>query len=62
LLNPSDFKNSPWRVLSLEILGDFYIMKGQKIKAKGIYAQAIKIEDIPEIFKNDLEKKIKNIK
>jgi hypothetical protein len=62
LLNPSDFINSPWRVLSLEILGDFYIMKGQKIKAKGIYAQAIKIEDIPEIFKNDLEKKIKNIK
>jgi len=62
LLNPSDFKNSPWRVLSLEILGDFYIMKGQKIKAKDIYAQAIKIEDIPEIFKNDLEKKIKNIK
>jgi hypothetical protein len=37
-------------------------MKGQKIKAKDIYAQAIKIEDIPEIFKNDLEKKIKNIK
>jgi hypothetical protein len=62
LLNPSNFKNSPWRVLSLEILGDFYIMKGQKIKAKDIYTQAIKIEDIPEIFKNDLEKKIKNIK
>jgi hypothetical protein len=62
LLNPSDFKNSPWRVLSLEMLGDFYIMKGQKIKAKDIYTQAIKIEDIPEIFKNDLEKKIKNIK
>jgi len=62
LLNPGDFKNSPWRVLSLEILGDFYISKGQKIKAKDIYGQAIKIEDIPEIFKKDLEKKIKDIK
>ncbi|CAN1596347.1 hypothetical protein MCEME33_00706 [Candidatus Pelagibacterales bacterium] len=62
LLNPSDFKNSPWRVLSLEILGDFYISKGQKIKAKDIYDQAIKIQDIPEIFKKDLEKKIKDIK
>ena len=62
LLNPGDFKNSPWRVLSLEILGDFYISKGQKIKAKDIYDQAIKIQDIPEIFKKDLEKKIKDIK
>ena len=62
LLNPSDFKNSPWRVLSLEILGDFYISKGQKIKAKDIYDQAIKISDIPAIFKKDLEKKIKDIK
>jgi len=62
LLNPSDFKNSPWRVLSLEVLGDFYLSKGQKIKAKDIYDQAIKISDIPEIFKKDLEKKIKDIK
>jgi len=62
LLNPGDFKNSPWRVLSLEILGDFYLSKGQKIKAKDIYDQAIKIQDIPEIFKKDLEKKIKDIK
>ena len=62
LLNPGDFKNSPWRVLSLEILGDFYISKGQKIKAKDIYDQAIRIPDIPEIFKKDLEKKIKDIK
>ena len=62
LLNPGDFKNSPWRVLSLEILGDFYLSKGQKIKAKDVYDQALKISDIPEIFKNDLEKKIKDIK
>ena len=62
LLNPADFKNSPWRVLSLEILGDFYLSKGQKIKAKDIYDQAFKISDIPEIFKKDLEKKIKEIK
>ena len=62
LLNPGDFKNSPWRILSLEILGDFYLSKGQKIKAKDIYDQAIKISDIPEIFKKDLEKKIKDIK
>ena len=62
LLNPGDFKNSPWRVLSLEVLGDFYLYKGQKIKAKDIYDQAIKISDIPEIFKKDLEKKIKDIK
>ncbi len=62
LLNPSDFKDSPWRVLSLEILGDFYLNKGQKIKAKDIYDQAIRISDIPEIFKKDLENKIKNIK
>lgn len=62
LLNPSDFKNSPWRVLSLEILGDFYLNKGQKIKAKDIYDQAIRISDIPEIFKKDLENKVKNIK
>ena len=62
LLNPGDFKNSPWRVLSLEILGDFYLSKGQKIKAKDIYDQAVKISDIPEIFKKDLEKKIKDIK
>ena len=62
LLNPGDFKNSPWRVLSLEILGDFYLNKGQKIKAKDVYDQALKISDIPEIFKKDLEKKIKDIK
>jgi len=62
LLNPVDFKNSPWRVLSLEILGDFYLSKGQKIKAKDVYDQALKISDIPEIFKKDLEKKIKDIK
>ncbi len=62
LLNPGDFKNSPWRVLSLEILGDFYLSKGQKIKAKDVYDQAFKISDIPEIFKKDLEKKIKDIK
>ena len=62
LLNPGDFKNSPWRVLSLEILGDFYLSKGQKIKAKDVYDQALKISDIPEIFKKDLEKKIKDIK
>ena len=62
LLNPSDFKESPWRVLALEILGDFYLSKKQKIKAKEIYEQAIKIPDIPEIFKKDLEKKIKEIK
>ena len=62
LLNPSDFKNSPWRLLSLEILGDFYLSKGQKIKAKDIYDQAIKISDIPEIFKKGIEKKIKDIK
>ena len=59
LLNPGDFKNSPWRVLSLEILGDFYLSKGQKIKAKDVYDQALKISDIPEIFKKDLEKKLK---
>ena len=47
--------------MSLEILGDFYISKGQKIKAKDIYDQAIKISDIPEIFKKDLKKKIKDI-
>ncbi|NCU71165.1 MAG: hypothetical protein EBV56_03355 [Candidatus Fonsibacter lacus] len=62
LLNPGDFKNSPWRVFSLEILGDFYLSKGQKIKAKDVYDQALKISDIPEIFKKDLEKKIKDIK
>ena len=62
LLNPGDFKNSSWRVLSLEILGDFYLSKGQKIKAKDIYDQAIKISDIREICKKDLEKKIKDIK
>ena len=62
LLNPGDFKNSPWRVLSLEILGDFYLSKGQKIKAKDVYDQALKISDIPEIFKKDLEKKIRDIK
>ena len=62
LLNPGDFKNSPWRVLSLEILGDFYLSKGQKIKAKDVYDQALKISDISEIFKKDLEKKIKDIK
>ena len=62
LLNPSDFKESLWRVLALEILGDFYFSKKQKIKAKDIYEQAIKIPDIPEIFKKDLEKKIKEIK
>jgi predicted negative regulator of RcsB-dependent stress response len=61
LLNPSDFKNSPWKILSLEILGDFYLDRGQKNKAKDIYNQALKIENIPEIFKKELEKKTKNL-
>ena len=61
LLNPSDFKNSPWKVLSLEILGDFYLDRGQKNKAKDIYNQALKIENIPDFFKKELEKKSKGI-
>ena len=48
LLNPGDFKNSPWRVLSLEILGDFYLSKGQKIKAKDILDQEGKIQFVNE--------------
>jgi predicted negative regulator of RcsB-dependent stress response len=62
LLNPNNFKDSPWRPLSLEILGDFYLSKGQKIKAKEMYEQALKIPNIPIIFKNDIEKKYKNIR
>ena len=61
LLNPSDFKHSPWRVLSLEILGDFYLDRGQKKKAKEIYNQALKVENIPDLFKKELEKKTKGI-
>ena len=61
LLNPSDFKNSPWKVLSLEILGDFYLDRGQKNKAKDIYNQALKIDNIPDFFKKELEKKSKGI-
>jgi hypothetical protein len=59
LLNPSDFKNSTWKLLSLEILGDFYLDRGQKNKAKDIYSQALKIENIPDLFKKEIEKKIK---
>ena len=47
---------------SIRNISDFYLSKKQKIKAKEIYEQAIKIPDIPEIFKKDLEKKIKEIK
>jgi len=61
LLNPSDFKHSPWKILSLEMLGDFYLDKGQKNKAKDIYNQVLKIENIPELFKKELEKKSKGL-
>ena len=57
LLNPSDFKHSPWKILSLEMLGD----RGQKNKAKDIYNQVLKIENIPELFKKELEKKSKGL-
>ncbi len=59
LLNPSDFKHSPWKILSLEMLGDFYLDRVQKNKAKDIYNQVLKIENIPELFKKELEKKVK---
>ena len=59
LLNPSDFKNSPWKILSLEMLGDFYLDRGQKNKARDIYNQVLKIENIPELFKKEIEKKVK---
>jgi hypothetical protein len=61
LLNPSDFKHSPWKILSLEMLGDFYLDRGQKNKAKDIYNQVLKIENIPELFKKELEKKSKGV-
>jgi hypothetical protein len=61
LLNPSDFKHSPWKILSLEMLGDFYLDRGQKNKAKDIYNQVLKIENIPEFFKKELEKKSKGL-
>jgi hypothetical protein len=61
LLNPSDFKHSPWKILSLEMLGDFYLDRGQKNKAKDIYNQVLKIENIPELFKKELEKKSKGL-
>ena len=61
LLNPSDFKDSPWKILSLEMLGDFYLDRGQKNKAKDIYNQVLKIENIPELFKKELEKKSKGL-
>ena len=61
LLNPSDFKNSAWKILSLEMLGDFYLDRGQKNKAKDIYNQVLKIENIPELFKKELEKKSKGL-
>ena len=55
-----DFKNSTWKLLSLEILGDFYLDRGQKNKAKDIYSQALKIENIPDLFKKEIEKKNKS--
>jgi hypothetical protein len=41
------------------MLGDFYLDRGQKNKAKDIYNQVLKTENIPELFKKEIEKKVK---
>ncbi len=61
LLNPSDFKNSPWRIMSLEILADFYISQKEEKKAKDLYQEALNVKNIPEIFKKSIQNKINHI-
>ena len=61
LLDIQKFKNSPWEILALDVIGDFYQSKNQNQKAKEFYNKIINLKNLPDIFKQDIQRKINRL-
>jgi len=61
ILDIQKFKNSPWETLALDVIGDFYQSKNQNQKAKEFYIKIINLKNLPNIFKQDIQRKINRL-
>lgn len=61
ILDIQKFKNSPWETLALDVIGDFYQSKNQNQKAKEFYNKIINLKNLPDIFKQDIQRKINRL-
>jgi len=61
ILDIQKFKNSPWEILALDVIGDFYQSKNQNQKAKEFYNKIINLKNLPDIFKQDIQRKINRL-
>jgi len=61
ILDMQKFKNSPWEILALDVIGDFYQNKNQNQKAKEFYNKIINLKNLPDIFKQDIQRKINRL-
>jgi len=61
ILDIQKFKYSPWETLALDVIGDFYQSKNQNQKAKEFYNKIINLKNLPDIFKQDIQRKINRL-
>jgi len=61
ILDIQRFKNSPWEILALDVIGDFYQSKNQNQKAKEFYNKIINFKNLPDVFKQDIHRKINRL-
>jgi len=61
ILDIQKFKNSPWEILALDVVGDFYQSKNQNQKAKEFYNKIINLKNLPDVFKQDIQRKINRL-
>jgi len=61
ILDIRNFKNTSWEILALDVIGDFYQSKNQNQKAKEFYNKIINSKNLPNIFKQDIQRKINRL-
>jgi len=61
ILDIQKLKNSPWEILALDVVGDFYQSKNQNQKAKEFYNKIINLKNLPDVFKQDIQRKINRL-
>jgi len=61
ILDFQKFKNSPWEILALDVIGDFYQSKNQNQKAREFYNKITNLKNLPDIFKQDIQRKINRL-
>jgi len=61
ILDIQKFKNSSWETLALDVIGDFYQSKNHNQKAKEFYNKIINLKNLPDIFKQDIQRKINRL-